>query len=72
MSRNEKQLSESEITHHELPTTGTVSEKSEEHPDIARFSPKERTKILRRIDWRLLPMVGLLYFISLMDRTNCL
>lgn len=50
----------------------TGSDRStEEHPDIARYSEAERKKILRHIDWRILPIVGLIYTISLMDRTNC-
>lgn len=40
-------------------------------PAIARYSPAEQRKILQRVDFRILPIVCALYFISLMDRTNC-
>lgn len=35
-----------------------------------RFSAKEGAAIRRRIDIRLLPCLGLMYFVSLMDRKN--
>jgi hypothetical protein len=34
------------------------------------FSPQEQKKIIHRIDRRLVVTVGVLYCISLMDRTN--
>jgi hypothetical protein len=34
------------------------------------FSPREQKKIIHRIDRRLVVTVGVLYCISLMDRTN--
>lgn len=34
------------------------------------FSPEEQRKIVHRIDRRLVVTVGVLYCISLMDRTN--
>ena len=34
------------------------------------FTPKEQKKIIHRIDRRLVITVGVLYCISLMDRTN--
>jgi hypothetical protein len=34
------------------------------------FSPKEQKKIIHRIDRRLVVTVGVLYCVSLMDRTN--
>lgn len=37
---------------------------------IAEFSPAEQKKILRRVDLRLVTVLGLLYMCSLMDRTN--
>ena len=52
--------------------TDTPPAKTEEHSDITQFSPEEQKAIIRRIDWRIMPMVGLLYFISLMDRTQCM
>lgn len=37
---------------------------------LTEFSDQEKRKILRRVDWRLLPIVGAVYCISLIDRTN--
>ncbi|KAF7324581.1 Pantothenate transporter liz1 [Mycena kentingensis (nom. inval.)] len=34
------------------------------------FTPQEQAKIVRRIDWRLVSLVGIMYCASLMDRTN--
>ncbi|EEY17427.1 conserved hypothetical protein [Verticillium alfalfae VaMs.102] len=34
------------------------------------LSPEEQKKVIRRIDVRLLPILGLMYSISLIDRTN--
>lgn len=37
---------------------------------IDAFTPAEQKKIIRKIDRRLVPTLGLLYCASLMDRTN--
>jgi hypothetical protein len=34
------------------------------------FTPAEQKKIIRRIDFRLVTTVGVMYCVSLMDRTN--
>lgn len=34
------------------------------------FSPEEEKRIRRRIDRRLVPVLGIMYCVSLMDRTN--
>jgi len=34
------------------------------------FDKTREAKLMRRIDWRLLPILGALYSISLIDRTN--
>ena len=34
------------------------------------FTPKQARAINRRIDWRLIPSLGLMYGVSLMDRKN--
>jgi hypothetical protein len=49
---------------------GQVSGKGEQTPDDFGFSPQEERSIIRRIDRRLVTTVGILYCISLMDRTN--
>ncbi|EXJ68736.1 uncharacterized protein A1O5_08530 [Cladophialophora psammophila CBS 110553] len=61
-----------EVQHDELLFDGGEKNNhvTEVHPDIQRFSPEEQKKILRRIDWRILPIVGAVYFISIMDRNN--
>lgn len=46
-----------------------------EHPkealgDDPEYSPKEQRKIIHRVDRRLILTCGVLYCISLMDRTN--
>ncbi|CAI6084580.1 unnamed protein product [Clonostachys chloroleuca] len=47
---------------------GTVS--SDTTPDDHGFTPDEQRRIVRRIDRRLVVTLGVLYCISLMDRTN--
>lgn len=37
---------------------------------LAEFTPEEITKVIHRIDRRLVVTVGLMYCVSLMDRTN--
>lgn len=34
------------------------------------FTEDEQKRLIRRIDFRLIPMVGLMYCVSLIDRTN--
>jgi hypothetical protein len=45
-------------------------EKSSDSESAEIFSPKEARRIRRRIDLRLIPCLGLMYGISLMDRKN--
>ena len=43
-----------------------------EHGDISfveSFQPREKA-LIRKIDWRLLPILGALYAIALVDRIN--
>lgn len=37
---------------------------------INRFTPEQQRKIIRRVDLRLIPTLGCMYCVSLMDRTN--
>jgi len=46
----------------------TTADSNDAH--IAEFSPAEQKKIIRRVDFRLVLTLGLLYMCSLMDRTN--
>ena len=38
--------------------------------DEEAFDEVEEKKLIRKIDWRLLPILGALYSIALIDRTN--
>ncbi|TKX19387.1 MFS transporter-like protein 158 [Elsinoe australis] len=38
--------------------------------ELFHYTPKEAAKIRHRIDWRLIPALGLMYGVSLMDRKN--
>lgn len=35
------------------------------------FTPEEQKKILRKVDWRLVPLLSFLYLVSFIDRGNC-
>lgn len=37
---------------------------------INQFTPEEQKRIIRKIDLRLVPTLGFMYCVSLMDRTN--
>ena len=39
-------------------------------PVLNHFSDEEIKKIVRRVDLRLIPLCGLMYCVSLLDRTN--
>ncbi|KAJ3494824.1 hypothetical protein NMY22_g20019 [Coprinellus aureogranulatus] len=39
-------------------------------PVDAHYDPKFVSRTLRYVDWRILPLLGLLYSIALIDRTN--
>lgn len=50
----------------------------EEHPTIDQletyqppFTPEEQKKILRKVDWRIVPLLSFLYLVSFIDRGNC-
>ncbi|OAL46786.1 retrograde regulation protein 2 [Pyrenochaeta sp. DS3sAY3a] len=45
----------------DVPTKGGV---------VTALSPKEQRRLIRKIDLRMLPILGLMYSISLIDRTN--
>ncbi|KAF5341749.1 hypothetical protein D9611_001465 [Ephemerocybe angulata] len=36
----------------------------------AHYDPKDVSQTLRKVDWRMLPLLGLLYALALIDRTN--
>lgn len=41
-----------------------------EQEDIDAFTAKEQSRIIRKVDWRLVPVLGILYAVSLVDRNN--
>lgn len=67
-----------ESTHIENPSTPPLSEselKTEplqetEDEVLSMWSAAEQRRILRKVDYRLIPMCGLMYCVSLLDRTN--
>jgi len=46
------------------------SDSSASNAAINRFTPEQQKKIIRRVDLRLIPTLGCMYCVSLMDRTN--
>jgi hypothetical protein len=38
--------------------------------DIIEYPHQEEKRLIRKVDWRLLPILGALYAISLIDRVN--
>jgi hypothetical protein len=50
--------------------TGTPDYGSQDVPIVPDFTAKEQARILRKIDIRLVVLVGFMYCVSLMDRTN--
>ncbi|RJE20241.1 MFS transporter [Aspergillus sclerotialis] len=37
---------------------------------LAEFPEEAKTRVLRKVDWRLMPMLLLLYLIAYIDKTN--
>ena len=50
--------------HHEKPGPASYD------PIIDRYTDDEVRKIVRKVDLRLIPLCGLMYCVSLLDRTN--
>lgn len=49
---------------------GQATRKADNQAIIDSFTPQEQRKIVRRVDVRLVLVLGALYAVSLMDRTN--
>lgn len=47
-----------------------VNSPTEDEEYISRFSPQEIKRLMRRVDVRLVPLCGVMYCVSLLDRTN--
>jgi len=57
----------------EKPNAEHIDQTSADVPidaSIQEYTPEEQKKIMRRVDRRLVTILGLLYMCSLMDRTN--
>ena len=57
----------------EKPTTsvhGSTTDFEAAPPNDEHFSPAEVRRVTRKVDWRLIPVLSLMYCISLIDRTN--
>jgi MFS family permease len=47
-----------------------VDSENSNQAKIDAFTPEEQKKIIRKVDLRLIPTLGFMYCVSLMDRTN--
>ena len=47
-----------------------LDEREEYEYLLSTFDKKRQERLLRKIDWRLLPILSLFYLISFMDRAN--
>ena len=73
MATETKMNIDSKVDHEEHFGDETQSKEEQEYPSILQeFSKEDEKKILRRIDWRLLPITGAIYCVSLVDRSNCM
>ncbi|KAK5938679.1 hypothetical protein PMZ80_008870 [Knufia obscura] len=50
-------------------STAIQTADNDEH-DVPEYDDKEKDKILRKIDWRLLPVLTILYLLAFIDRGN--
>lgn len=55
--------------HAEVEDTSSSS-KRDSSEALAQFTPKQERSLRHRVDWRLIPALGLMYGVSLMDRKN--
>ena len=60
----EKEAAHAEVTHQ----NGNLT--AEESAFLAGFSEEQRKAVLRKVDWRLVPVLLILYLISFIDRAN--
>jgi len=58
------------VEHDEVAITASKSSNHSDEEYLNAFTPEEQRKIIHRIDRRLVTTVGVMYCISLMDRTN--
>lgn len=60
----EKDVYVEQVIHH----IGNLS--PEEAAFLANFTDDQRKAVVRKVDWRLVPMLLILYLISFIDRAN--
>jgi hypothetical protein len=71
LTDSEKQATEHVVeAGRDNPGLNITAADSAERAAIDAFTPVEQRKIIRRVDRRLVTTLGLLYSVSLMDRTN--
>jgi len=59
-----------DVEHNEVGITASKSSNHSDEEYLNAFTPEEQRKIIHRVDRRLVTTVGVMYCISLMDRTN--
>ncbi|EAU90945.1 hypothetical protein CC1G_02332 [Coprinopsis cinerea okayama7 len=64
-SWSEKEKATSSVEQVGTPSSGSVVEIALEH-----VTEEEKKKVLRKMDWHLLPFISLLYLLSFLDRAN--
>lgn len=47
-----------------------VKGEAQVQPRVARFTKKEEESVIRKLDWNLLPIIFVLYSLSVLDRSN--
>jgi hypothetical protein len=69
-------LKEIDAEKHEMVPTEKIARGQNEHISatdaefLAGFTDDQRRQVLRKVDWRLVPMLLILYLISFIDRAN--
>ena len=68
------------IAEHDIKASSDYDKRYPEHDDITgtrsydpiidRYTAEEIKKVVRKVDLRLVPLCGLMYCVSLLDRTN--
>lgn len=70
----EKPVPEKHLYQEDLSSPSSDGEHVDEYQEFlaldAKYDGKARRKLLNKIDWRLLPVLSVLYLVSFMDRTN--
>jgi len=65
---DEVYLEKDKVVHTEQVHNGNMT--AEEAAFLANFTEDARKAVVRKVDWRLVPMLLILYLISFIDRAN--